>query len=68
MFFIVETRLDIAFATSIVRQFAKNPSHKYTEVVKTIMKYLKATKLVEITYGRKEGGGNLIIKRYSDLN
>ena len=38
MFSMVETRPDIAFVISIASRFAKNPSHKYTEAVKTILR------------------------------
>ena len=61
----VETRTDIAFATSVVSRFAKNPSHQHTEAVKTILQYLKATRDTGITYGGEQGG-DLIIKGYSD--
>lgn len=64
MFSMVETRPDIAFATSVVSRFAKNPSHQHTEAVKTILRYLKATKTTGITYGGE--GGDLTIKGYSD--
>lgn len=37
MFSMVETRPDIAFATSVVSRFAKNPSHQHAEAVKTIL-------------------------------
>ncbi len=66
MFSMVETRPDIAFATSVVSRFAKNPSRQHTEAVKTIMRYLKATRTVGITYGNGESSGDLIIKGYSD--
>ena len=65
MLSMVETRPDIAFATSVMSRFAKNPSRQHTEAVKTIMQYLKATKTVGITYGGNEGGGNLTINGYS---
>ena len=69
MFSIVETRPDIAFAISVVSQFAKNLSRQYTEAVKTIIRYLKATRSVGITYGREEGeGGDLTIKGYSNFD
>ncbi len=64
MFSMVETRPDIAFATSVVSRFAKNPSRQHTEAVKTIMRYLKATRNLGITYGGEEG--DLIIKGFSD--
>lgn len=54
MFSMVETRPDIAFATSLVSRFAKNSSHHHTEVVKTILKYLKGSKHRDIIYGRKK--------------
>ena len=67
MFSMVETGPDIAFATSVVSQFAKNPSRQHTKAVKTIMRYLKATRSIEITYGEEEGrGGDLTIKGYSN--
>lgn len=65
MFLMVETRPDIAFATLVVSRFAKNPSRQHTEAVKTVKRYLKATKTVGITYGGDEGG-DLIIKGYFD--
>ncbi len=37
MFWMVETRPDIAFATLVVSRFAKNPSRQHQEAVKTIM-------------------------------
>ncbi len=66
MFSMVETRPDIAFATSVVSRFAKNQSQQHIKAVKTIMRYLNATRTVEITYGNSEGSGDLIIKGYSD--
>lgn len=67
MFSMVETRLDIAFAMSVVSRFAKNPSRQHIEAVKTVMQYLKATKTMGIIYGGEEGR-DLIIKGYSDSN
>lgn len=52
IFSIIETKLDIAITTSIVSQFAKNPSCQHTKAVKTIMKYLKAMRILDITYNR----------------
>ena len=65
IFSMVETRPDITFATLVVSRFANNPSRQHTEAVKTIMRYLKATRTLVITYGKEEGG-DLIIKGYSD--
>lgn len=62
MFSMVETRPDIAFATSVASRFAKNPSHTHIESVKTILKYLKGTKERGIVCGQ----GTLAIEGYSD--
>ena len=51
MFLMVETRPDIAFATSVASRFAKNPGSQHTEVVKTILQYLKGSRERGITYG-----------------
>ncbi len=59
----IETRPDIAFATSLVSRFAKNPSHQHTEAVKTICKCLKGSKHRGITYW---GDEELKIEGYSD--
>lgn len=63
MFSMVETRPDIAFTTLIISRFAKNPSQRHTEVVKTILQYLKATNTVGITYGSNDKG-DLTIRGY----
>lgn len=65
MFSIVEIRLNIAFTTSVISQFAKNPSQQHTKDVKTILRYLKVTKTVGIIYGSNKEE-DLTIKGYSD--
>ena len=66
MFSMVETRPDIAFAISVVNRFAKNTFRQHTQTVKTIMRYLKATKSVGITYsGEERGRRDFTIKSYS---
>lgn len=67
IFSMIETRLDIAFAMSVVSCFAKNPSQQHIKVVKTIMKYFKIIKILGIIY-RREERGDLIIKCYSNLD
>ena len=62
MFVMIETRPDIAFATSMVSRFAKNPSKAHFEAVKRIIRYLNTTKDRGITFGK----GDLIIIGYSD--
>ena len=43
IFSMVETRPDIAFATFVASCFVKNLGHQHTEVVKTILQYLKGS-------------------------
>lgn len=67
MFFMVETRPDIAFIISIISLFAKNHPHQYTKIVKTIMRYLKAIKSIRIPYDKeKKEKRDLTIKEYSN--
>lgn len=44
IFFMIETKPDISFVTSIISRFAKNLDHLYTKVVKAIFCYLKGLK------------------------
>lgn len=41
MFFIVKTKLDIAFFIMIRAYFTKNSNYVYTKTIKTIFYYLK---------------------------
>lgn len=61
IFSMVETRPDIAFATSVASRFAKNPSHQHTEAVKTILRYMKGSRQQGITYSDQE---KLLIEGY----
>lgn len=63
IFSMMETRPDIAYATSLVSRFAKNPSHQHTEAVKTILQYLKGSRNRGITYG---GDEEVCVVGYSD--
>ena len=62
MFAMIETRPDIAFATSVVSRYAKNPGKTHMEAAKHILRYLSGTKNRGITFG----GGDLFIQGYSD--
>ncbi len=66
IFSIVETRPDIAFFIVVATCFAKNPSHTYIKVVKTILKYLKEFMNCGIIYEGK--GQTFSIKSYLDSN
>lgn len=63
MFAMIESRPDIAFATSLVSRFAKNPSKAHIEAVKMILRYLHTTRTRGITYG---GNSDFNITGYSD--
>lgn len=63
MFSMVETRPDVAFATSVASRFAKIPGHQHMEAMKTILRYLKGSRDRGITYG---GQDQLLMEGYSD--
>lgn len=65
MFSMVETRPDVAFATSVASRFAKNPGHQHMEAVKTILRYLKGSRDRGITYGGLDQE-QLLVEGYSD--
>ena len=50
----IATHLDISFAMGVVRKYMSSPSKKHWEVVKGIMRYLKATKSMCICYGNQD--------------
>lgn len=50
IFSMVETRLNIAFAISVLSHFTKNLSYQYIKVVKKIMQYFKAIHTLDIMY------------------
>ncbi len=56
MFSMVETRPNVAFATSVTSRFAKNPGHQHMEVVKTILRDLKKNKRSR-NHVRRPGSG-----------
>ena len=58
MFAMIETRPDIAFATSVVSRHAKNPGKTHMEAAKHILRYLSGTKNRGITFG----GGDYLYK------
>lgn len=50
IFFIIETKSDIVFATFIISQFIKNRFYQHNKTVNTIFQYLKAIKDTRIIY------------------
>lgn len=63
MFSIVERKPDIAFATSLISHFVKNPGHQHTKAVKIILQYLKGFRKRGILYGDQE---KLLVEGYLD--
>ena len=59
------THPDIAFASSVLGQFAQNPGRIHWEALKRIMRYLKGTSELELVLGGKPGGG---LSVYSDVD
>ena len=64
MYAMIATRLDIVFVVGVVSKYMSNPGKKHWEVVKGIMRYLKATKSMCICYGSQE----LSARGYIDSN
>lgn len=65
IFLIVKIRPDITFVIIVTVCFAKNLSHVYTKVVKTIFYYIKGLINCNIIYSNEE---NLLIKGYLNSN
>ncbi|GJY62584.1 retrovirus-related pol polyprotein from transposon TNT 1-94 [Tanacetum coccineum] len=55
MYLMVCTRLDIAYAVSIVSRYLANPGKNHWEAVKWILKYLRGTTNVGLVYGTNHG-------------
>ena len=51
MYAMLCTRLDIAFAVSVTSRFQSNPGLEHWMVVKAILKYLRRTRDLVLTYG-----------------
>lgn len=65
IFSIVETRLDIAFATSVTSHFIKNLEYQDTEAVIIILRYIKGSKKQGITYSRQK---KFFVEGYLDFD
>ncbi|GJU30249.1 retrotransposon protein, putative, ty1-copia subclass, partial [Tanacetum coccineum] len=55
MYLMVCTRLDIAYAVSVVSRYLANPGKKHWEAMKWILKYLRGTTNVGLVYGTDRG-------------
>ena len=63
MYAMVETRIDIAFATFMVSRFTKNPSSEHFNAIDQILRYLAVSPERGITFGREK---ELKLIGYSD--
>ena len=64
MYATMATRPDITFTTSILAQFNQNPSRVHWEAAKRVVRYLKTTCNLELTYT----GNDPTIVSYSDAD
>jgi len=66
MYDMIGTRPDIAYAVSQVSQFSAQPNTTHDAAVQRILRYLKGTKDLGITYGGKDA--NLTLNAYTDAD
>ena len=62
MYAMVCTRPDIAYAVSVVSHFLSNPRRQHCEAVKWIMRYLRGTSNLKLTFG----SGKPVLVGYTD--
>ena len=62
MYVMVCTRLDIAYVVGVVSRFLSNPGRHHWEAVKWIMRYLRGTSKLKLTFG----SGKPILVGYTD--
>ena len=62
MYVMVCTRLDIAYAVGVVNRFLFNPGRLHWEAVKWIMRYLRDTFKLKLTFG----SGKPVLVGYTD--
>ncbi|KAL0551898.1 hypothetical protein IC582_010990 [Cucumis melo] len=64
MYVMVCTRPDIAHAVGVVSRFMSNPGKQHWEAVKCIMRYLRGTSRLKLTFG----DGKPVLIGYTDLD
>ena len=64
MYAMVCTRLDIAYAVGVVSRFLSNPGRQHWEAIKWIMRYLRDTSNLKLTFG----SGKPVLVGYTDSN
>ena len=66
MYAMLRTRPDVAYALSITSRYQSDPGESHWIAVKNILKYLRRTKDVVLTYGGQEG--DLVVNGYADAS
>jgi hypothetical protein len=56
MYAMTQTRPDLAFAVSLLSRFAANPNLAHTKAAHRVLRYLKATRTLGITYNGSKSG------------
>ena len=56
MYIMLQTRPDIAYAISKLSQFSSNPTEQHLQALKRVLRYLKGTKGLGLTYQKDEKG------------
>jgi hypothetical protein len=56
---VITTRADISYATNIVAAYKRRPSNAHCNAARRIIKYLKGTKHLKITFGGHACSSNL---------
>ena len=64
MYAMIETRPDIAFSVSVLSRFSQNPNETHMKAAKRVLRYLKGTKHLGITYGT----GHDVLIGYTDAD
>ena len=64
MYAMVCTRPDITYAVGVISYFLSNPGRLHWEAVKWIMRYLRGTSKLKLTFG----SGKPVLVGYTDLN
>ncbi len=66
-FLAIATRPDIAFAVSVLSRFSKNPGIQHWEALKRLLRYLKGTVDLKLTYS-PDATSSELFKTYTDAD
>jgi hypothetical protein len=66
IYLVTQTRIDIAYTALVLLRFLQNPSPFHIKATKRVLRYLKGTRTIGITFGGKEYHNTLHIHGYTD--